>query len=144
MPMRTEDLSLSPAELPWHSLGNGAFFKFLRYSPETGAFSIILRVDKGGTFKAHYHEGAAEYLMLKGKMSYTNGIATAGDYGYEALHARHTTTQALEDMEMFFIGYGPIIFQHPDGSVEAILDGELLRSIASGEAATPSFTNNPA
>ena len=44
-----------PDTLPWHSMGDGAYYKLLRYSPETGAFSIILRVDKGGTFQAHRH-----------------------------------------------------------------------------------------
>ena len=42
-----EELLHSPKDLPWHSLGNGAHYRLLRVSPETGQFSIILKLDAG-------------------------------------------------------------------------------------------------
>lgn len=134
------DLLEKTESLPWHSLGEGAFYKFLRYSPETGGYSIILRIDKGGTFRSHKHLGGAEFLMLKGKMNYVDRSAEAGDWGYESLGATHEATHVEEDSELLFIGYGPLVFTSEDGAIESILDGELLASVAEGRCSPVSFT----
>lgn len=134
------DVLEKTSELPWHSLGKGAFFKLLRYSEETGVFSIILRIDKGGMFQSHRHLGAAEFLMTKGRMKYVNGVAEAGDWGFEALGAVHEATSVDEDSELLFIGYGPLIFVDENGEDEKILDGKLLQSVAMGHCEPVSFT----
>ena len=137
---RKEDYLCSVDKLDWHSLGSGAYFKLLRYNEDSGQFVIILRLDAGGTFMDHKHYGPAEFLMLKGKMHYTDQTAVAGDYGYEAMYAVHDATNVTEDTEMLFIGYGPVIFEGEDGRPDMILDGELLNNIANGNQAPVSFT----
>lgn len=135
-----EDQLEKPQNLPWHSMGDGAYFKLLRYSPETGVFSIILRVDKGGMFQSHRHLGGAEFFMTKGSMEYVNGVAEAGDWGYEALGAVHKATQVSEDTEMLFIGHGPLIFTDENGEDDKVLDGALLSAVAAGEKEPVKFT----
>ena len=43
-----EELLYRQEDRPWNSLGNGAYYRLLRTSPETGHFSIILKLDAGG------------------------------------------------------------------------------------------------
>ena len=78
--------------------------------------------------------------MTKGRMNYVNGVAEAGDWGYEALGAEHARTTVDEDTEMLFIGYGPLIFTDENGNPSKVLDGKLLSSIAAGDQAPVKFT----
>lgn len=132
---RMDDILLKVGAMPWKALGDGAYFKLLRYSAETGAWTIMLRVDKGGVLKSHYHLGAGEFLMTKGRMHYADGkVAEVGDYGYEALEAVHPDTEALEDFEMIFIGYGPLCYKDEEGKVDFVLDGATWQKLSDGEA----------
>lgn len=135
-----QDELKSTDNLPWHSMGEGAYFKLLRYSPETGVFSIMLRIDAGGTFMAHRHLAGAEFYMTKGRMDYVNGSAVPGDWGYEALGAVHEATTVEVDSELLFIGYGPLIFSDEQGNDTQVLDGALLAAIANGDVAPVKFT----
>lgn len=134
------DLLTKPNSLPWSSMGNGAYFKLLRYSSETGGFSIMLRIDKGGCFQSHRHLGGAEFLMTKGRMKYVNGVAEVGDWGYEVLGANHEATMVDEDTELLFIGYGPLIFVDESGRDDKVLDGALLQAVSNGDIPPVSFT----
>ncbi len=135
-----EELLYRQDELDWHSLGNGAHYKLLRTSPETGQFSIILRLDKGGMFAGHYHLGAGEFLMLKGELRYKDEVAKTGDWGYEPLGIVHADTNVEMDTELLFVGYGPIAFTNDDGSIAQILDAKLLKDVAEGTIEPVSFT----
>jgi quercetin dioxygenase-like cupin family protein len=135
-----EELLYSPKDLEWHGMGNGAYYRLLRVSPETGQFSIILRLDAGGRFAGHYHLGAGEFLMLKGELKYKDSMAKAGDWGYEPLGAVHDDTNVEMDTELLFIGYGPIAFTNADGSIAQILDAKLLSDVAEGAIGPVSFT----
>ncbi|WP_084419764.1 2,4'-dihydroxyacetophenone dioxygenase family protein [Henriciella litoralis] len=135
-----EELLYNPKDLKWHSLGNGAHYRLLRVSPETGHFSIILKLDAGGMFAGHYHLGAGEFLMLKGELKYKDSTAKAGDWGYEPLGAVHADTNVEMETELLFIGYGPIAFTGEDGSIAQILDAKLLSDVAEGKIQPVSFT----
>lgn len=135
-----EELLTTPSELPWHSLGEGAYYRLLRVSPETGQFSIILKLDKGGRFAGHYHLGAGEFLMLKGELKYKDSTAKAGDWGYEPLGVVHADTNVEMETELLFIGYGPIAFTDEQGAIAQVLDAKLLSDVASGNQAPVSFT----
>lgn len=135
-----EELLYSPKDLPWHSLDNGAYYRLLRVSPETGQFSIILKLDAGGQFAGHYHLGAGEFLMLKGELKYKDGVAKAGDWGYEPLGAVHDDTNVDMETELLFIGYGPIAFTDDNGNIAQILDAKLLSDVAEGSMEPVSFT----
>ncbi len=137
---QTEELLWNTESLPWHSLGAGAYYRLLRVSPETGQFSIILRLDAGGCFSGHYHLGAGEFLMLKGALKYKDSVARAGDWGYEPLGAVHADTNVDVETELLFIGYGPIAFTDADGGVAQILDAKLLSDVAQGTSEPVSFT----
>ena len=140
MSARTEDFLLRIEDLPWHPLGDGASFRLLRHNSDTGQFVIILRIEAGGAFKAHRHYGAAEFLMLKGALAYTDRVAVPGDYGWEGMYAQHDATGVAIDTELLFIGYGPIIFTGADGRPDLILDGGLLAAVAAGVSEPVAFT----
>jgi anti-sigma factor ChrR (cupin superfamily) len=133
MATRDKDFLIKKDEMAWSSLGEGAKFKLLRYSPESGVWVILLHIDAGGTFQPHRHHGAGDFFMTMGSMSYTDKVATAGDYGYEAMGAFHEATHVTEESELLFIGYGPLSFFDEAGNISFILDGEMLSSIVSGE-----------
>lgn len=135
-----EELLYRQEDRPWNSLGNGAYYRLLRTSPETGQFSIILKLDAGGMFAGHYHLGAGEFLMLKGELKYKDDVARAGDWGYEPLGAVHADTNVEMETELLFIGYGPIAFTGEDGSIAQILDAQLLKDVAEGNIEPVSFT----
>ena len=138
--MQLEELLHTPDDLPWHSLGDGASYRLLRTSVETGQFSIILRLVAGATFAAHYHLGAGEFLMLSGELQYKDSVAKKGDWGYEPLGAVHADTHVDVDTELLFIGYGPIAFTNDNGDITQVLDASLLHNVASGDAQAISFT----
>lgn len=130
---RDQDFLIKVQEMEWNSLGDGAKFKLLRYSAESGVWVILLHMDAGGTFQPHRHHGAGDFFMTKGTMHYTDKVAVAGDYGYEAMGAFHDATHVTEETELLFIGYGPLSFFDEQGKISFILDGEMLSAIASGE-----------
>ena len=124
-----KDVLLHCGDLPWHSFGPGTYFKLLRVSEETGAWSVLIKMDKGSRFAPHKHLGAAEFFVTKGSFDYRAGTATVGDYGYEPLGAIHGATTATEESEYTFTAYGPIAFLNEDGSVQLLFDFAAVKAL---------------
>jgi anti-sigma factor ChrR (cupin superfamily) len=120
------EVLLRVARKPWVEFAPGIEFKTLRTSAETGVWTVVFRCAKGSAFPAHFHHGAGEYLMLKGRMDYRMGVADAGDYGYEPLGSFHELTIFIEDSELLFTNHGPVAFLDENQGVKMILDWKFF------------------
>ncbi len=93
--------------------------KVLRVSEETGIVSLIVR--HNGVAGPHYHLGAADFLVLNGRIGYRAGPPEGygpGVWFYEPAGARHEATQRLGDEDLIYTAnvYGPIQFDSGVGT----------------------------
>jgi hypothetical protein len=85
--------------------------KVLRVSEETGITSLIVR--HNGIAGPHYHLGAADFMVLSGRIGYRAGPPEgygAGVWFYEPAGARHEATRRLSDEDLIYTAnvYGAI------------------------------------
>jgi len=111
---------------PWVEFAPGIEFKTLRTSAETGVWTVLFQCAKGTAFPAHFHHGAGEYLLLRGRMDYRMGVAEAGDYGYEPLGSYHELTTFVEDSELLFTNHGPVAFVDENNAIKMLLDWKFF------------------
>lgn len=122
------DVHVAQQALPWKVLRDGYFFKLLRTCPVTGTWVLLIRAEAGAAVPPHKHIGAAEYLVLKGKVEIRGGVenggvtAVAGDYGYEPNGIVHEHTSFPEATEYLFINHGPLQYLDGDGNTVMVLD----------------------
>lgn len=93
--------------------------KILRVSEETGFVSVIVR--HNGVAPPHYHLGAADFMVLAGRIGYRAGPPEgygAGVWFYEPAGARHDATQRLTDEDLIYTAnlFGPIQFDSGRGT----------------------------
>ncbi|MFT7651086.1 MAG: hypothetical protein ACI9ON_001863 [Limisphaerales bacterium] len=93
--------------------------KVLRVSEETGITSLIVR--HNGVAGPHYHLGAADFLVISGKIGYRAGPPEgygAGVWFYEPAGARHEATQRIGEEDLIYTAnvYGPIQFDEGAGT----------------------------
>ncbi len=87
--------------------------KVLRVSEETGVVSLIVR--HNGVAGPHYHLGAADFLVLNGRIGYRAGPPEGygpGVWFFEPAGARHEATQRIGEEDLIYTAnvYGPIQF----------------------------------
>lgn len=129
------DESLIPADdSRWVALAEGIDFRLLFTSSETGRWTVLLRCQPGSSFGRHKHYGAGEYYVVKGRMEYRMGTATAGTWGYEPLDTVHDCTTFPEYTELLFTNHGPVMFIKEDGAILSALDAGLLKDLWQGTA----------
>ncbi|MFT7221289.1 MAG: quercetin dioxygenase-like cupin family protein [Candidatus Azotimanducaceae bacterium] len=94
--------------------------KILRVSEETGVTSLIVR--HNGVAGPHYHLGAADFLVLSGRIGYRAGPPEgygAGVWFFEPAGARHEATQRIgEEEDLIYTAnvYGPVQFDDGPGT----------------------------
>ena len=93
--------------------------KVLRVSEETGITSLIVR--HNGVAGPHYHLGAADFLVLSGRIGYRAGPPEGygpGVWFYEPAGARHEATQRVSDEDLIYTAnvYGPLQFDEGQGT----------------------------
>lgn len=93
--------------------------KVLRVSEETGVTSLIVR--HNGVAGPHYHLGAADFLVLSGRIGYRAGPPEGygpGVWFYEPAGARHEATQRVSEDDLIYTAnvYGPVQFDEGRGS----------------------------
>lgn len=126
----TADVFVPASTQDWLPMFDGIQFKPLRFSDETGAWTVIFRCEKDSFFPAHYHLGPAEFYMVTGHMVYRAGEAMAGDYGYEPVGAFHERTNFKEQTDLYFTAFGPIGFIDDDDRIETVMDHKYVRDLA--------------
>jgi hypothetical protein len=93
--------------------------KVLRVSEETGITSLIVR--HNGVAGPHYHLGAADFMVLSGRIGYRAGPPEGygpGVWFYEPAGARHEETQRVGDEDLIYTAnvYGPLQFDEGEGT----------------------------
>ena len=94
--------------------------KVLRVSEETGTTSLIVR--HNGVAGPHYHLGAADFMVLSGRIGYRAGPPEGygpGVWFFEPAGARHDATQRIgEDEDLIYTAnvYGPVQFDEGRGT----------------------------
>jgi hypothetical protein len=107
--------------VPWietAELGDIAL-KILRVSEETGITSLIVR--HNGVAGPHYHLGAADFLVLSGRIGYRAGPPEGygpGVWFFEPAGARHDATQRIGTDDLIYTAnvYGPVQFDTGRGT----------------------------
>ena len=108
--------------VPWmeNDAVPGMALKVLRVSEETGITSLIVR--HNGVAGPHYHLGAADFMVLSGRIGYRAGPPEGygpGVWFYEPAGARHEATQRIgEDEDLIYTAnvYGPLQFDEGPGT----------------------------
>lgn len=93
--------------------------KVLRVSEETGITTLIVR--HNGVAGPHYHLGAADFMVLSGRIGYRAGPPEGygpGVWFYEPAGARHEATQRIGEEDLIYTAnvYGPIQFDEGPGT----------------------------
>ncbi len=108
--------------------------KILRVSEETGTVSLIVR--HNGVAGPHYHLGAADFMVLSGRIGYRAGPPDGygpGVWFFEPAGARHDATQRIGDEDLIYTAnvYGPIQFDTGRGTpVAAVLSWIQYKELA--------------
>ncbi len=112
--------------------------KVLRVSEETGITSLIVR--HNGVAGPHYHLGAADFLVLSGRIGYRAGPAEGygpGMWFYEPAGARHEATQRIgDDEDLIYTAnvYGPVQFDEGEGTpIAAIQSWMQYKALADAQ-----------
>jgi hypothetical protein len=108
--------------------------KILRVSEESGITSLIVR--HNGVAGPHYHLGAADFMVLSGRIGYRAGPPEGygpGVWFYEPPGARHEATQRVGDEDLIYTAnvYGPIQFdQGRNTPIVAVLSWMQYKAMA--------------
>ncbi|TDZ24618.1 Lipase 1 [Colletotrichum orbiculare MAFF 240422] len=71
-------------DLKWLPLAPKVWIKLIKMTPETGAYTVIVRAEKGGVLPRHRHIGSAEIYVIRGDGKHPQtGHFAQGDYVLE-------------------------------------------------------------
>jgi quercetin dioxygenase-like cupin family protein len=114
--------------VPWIALPQvpGMSIKPLRASPESGMFSVVVKIEKDTAVSGLVHLGTMDMMVLSGSMTYPDGpmagTLVAGTWGYVPANARIERLVAVEDVEFLANFHGPVAFVASDGrSIRSLL-----------------------
>ena len=119
--------------------------KILRVSEETGVTSLIVR--HNGVAGPHYHLGAADFLVLSGRIGYRAGPPEGygpGVWFFEPAGARHEATQRVgEDEDLIYTAnvYGPVQFDNGPGTPIAAVQSWMQYKEAAKASGAPLVAN---
>ncbi|MDE0654648.1 MAG: hypothetical protein OXI26_13485 [bacterium] len=118
--------------------------KILRVSEETGHVSMIFR--HNGVAGPHHHLGAADFMVLSGRIGYRAGPPEGygrGVWFYEPAGARHDSTRRLGDEDLIYTAniYGPIQFDDGPGTPISAVMSWMQYKAAAADAGHPLVAN---
>merc|ERR1712232_1129955 len=125
--------------------GRGAACKPLRASDETGAFTMLVKLDEGAELKNLLHLGAADLYVLDGKVQYGKGssvaptghkVLTPAYWGYIPAMSKAKSIKALEKTELLMSFYGPVAFLDSSDKVGGIFTASDLKRLAKENGVT--------
>ena len=123
-------------DMPWTRLPDGADYKLLWTSEETGAWTMLVSAPAGTTNGRHRHLGPADFFVIKGRIDYVGGSAGPGAWLYEPAGAVHDKTSHPEDTVYLANVRGPLEILGPKDEVVAVVDGfRFRRDIERAQAA---------
>lgn len=108
--------------------------KIMRVSEETGVVSLLVR--HNGVAGPHYHLGAADFLVLIGRIGYRAGPSEGygpGVWFFEPAGARHEATQRIGEEDLIYTAnvYGPVQFDEgPNTPIVAVQSWMQYKELA--------------
>lgn len=108
--------------LPWAM--RGMYFKLLSVDPDTGRFTLLLKVDAGITAPLHRHHGAVEVYVLGGAFHYhdePHRIFRSGSYLLEPSASVHQPLSP-QGAVILAVFHGPVEGILPDGGSAGSID----------------------
>lgn len=121
--------------LPWLSLAPNVYVKVIKLVPETGAFSVMIKADKGGVLPRHQHLEKAEIYIIKGEGDHKQtGHFRAGDYVSERKGAIHDELPFEEDTELLMICDGASAFIDEHNNVRFMMNVPMLQHLSQSQA----------
>ncbi|MEM8799853.1 MAG: cupin domain-containing protein [Pseudomonadota bacterium] len=133
-----------PETLPWLPwVMEGTFFKLMAINPQTGGFTMFLRVTADNVAPVHGHLGAVEGIITKGGFGYGDDRGREGHYILEAGGLNHIPDTDSDGMEMFAIAYAPIVGLNDEGGIDGIVDAKFMYQMARDGGAADHLTPSP-
>lgn len=117
--------------MEWRTLAPGVGIKVLRLDRVSGAWTVMIRSEKGSVLPPHRHDGLAEIYIIKGSGNHPEtGDFKTGDYVLESDGAIHSALHFEEEVVQIMVSHGPSAFLNEDGSVAFMMDVDMLTSFA--------------
>jgi 2,4'-dihydroxyacetophenone dioxygenase len=116
LPGDLPDIALAAEDVPWVPNGQGLAFKPLHFSPGTGSWVNLIRVQRGGRISRHLHTGGTVHgYVLTGCWRYLehDWVARPGSYVWEPPGDVHTL-EVLGDEEMITLFFVHGVIQYLD------------------------------
>lgn len=118
-------------DLKWLPLAPKVSIKLVKLSPETGAYTVIVRAEAGGVLPRHRHVESAEIFIIRGSGGHPQtGTFAEGDYISEQKGATHDPLVFEREVELLMISSGPSVFLGDDGSDLYMMDVPMLERLA--------------
>ncbi|AXH96643.1 hypothetical protein DV701_11395 [Ornithinimicrobium avium] len=117
--------------MQWRTLAPGVGIKVLRLDRASGAWTIMIRSEKGSVLPPHQHLGLSEIYIIKGSGHHEQaGHFKTGDYVIEPDGATHSPLFFQEEVVHIMVAQGPSAFLAEDGSVSFMMDVDMLSQFA--------------
>lgn len=117
--------------MEWRTLAPGVGIKVLRLDRSSGAWTIMIRSEKGSVLPPHRHMGLSEIYIIKGAGHHEQaGGFKMGDYVMEPDGAVHSPLNFEEEVIQIMFAQGPSAFLAEDGSVSFLMDVDMLSQLA--------------
>lgn len=127
--------------MEWRTLAPGVGIKVLRLDKESGAWTIMIRSEKGSVLPPHRHMGLSEIYIIKGAGHHEQaGDFKTGDYVIEPDGAVHSPLFFEEEVVQIMVAQGPSAFLNEDGSTSFLMDVNMLSAFAGDET----YASSPA
>ena len=119
------------SELPFLQFAEGVQLQLLQVDLDQGLWVVRTRFAPGITIPTHKHTGPVFAVTLAGSWKYLEypDVNTAGSYLFEPAGSVHTLTVPANETEVtdvWFAIYGANLNLDANGSVEAVIDAELI------------------
>lgn len=122
-------------DLKWLPLAPKVWIKLVKLSPETGAYTVIVRAENGGVLPRHRHIESAEIYVIRGDGEHPQtGHFAQGDYVSEHKGAVHDQLVFKEGVEMLMISNGPSMFIDDEDNDLFLMDIPMLQRLAESVA----------
>lgn len=120
-----------PSTLDWSPwVMDGTAFKLLNINPQTGGFTMLLKVDADNLAPIHGHLGTVEGLIYKGGFGYGPDRGRELHYVLEEGGISHTPDTDEDGMEMFAVVYAPLVGYDDKGGIAGIIDAKMMYGMA--------------
>ena len=128
--------------LPWIAIKEapGMSLKTMRASAETGAYSVIVKLDAGSKMPSSVYLSGMDMTMLSGQMTYTQDGAKStlvpGTWGYISANSKVAELVADKESEFLANFYGAVAFLSETQSVDSILTSLDIMRMAHNHGVT--------